>query len=87
MYVILFYDIGERRVQKVHRTLKKYLNWVQNSVFEGELTEGRIEAMKIEVKKHMKLEDDSLIIYQLGSMKYSERDILGVEKNPTGNLL
>lgn len=87
MYIILVYDIGEKRVQKVHKLLKKYLNWVQNSVFEGELTEGKFEAMKIDLTKQMTPEEDSVIIYTLGSLKYSGREIIGIEKNLTGNLL
>ena len=87
MYVILVYDIGEKRVQKVHKLLKKYLNWVQNSVFEGELTGGKFEAMKINLKNRMVQEEDSVIIYTLGSLKYTDRQIIGMEKNLTDNLL
>lgn len=87
MYIILVYDIGEKRVQKVHKLLKKYLNWVQNSVFEGDLTEGRFEAMKIDLKERLKTDEDSVIIYTLGSLKYTDRQIIGLEKNMTGNLL
>lgn len=87
MYYILVYDIGEKRVQKVHKLLKRYLNWVQNSVFEGELTEGKFEAMKIDLKERMQADEDSVIIYKLGSLKYTEREIIGVEKNLTDNLL
>ncbi|MBF0505670.1 MAG: CRISPR-associated endonuclease Cas2 [Nitrospirae bacterium] len=87
MYIILVYDIGQKRVQKVHKILKKYLNWVQNSVFEGALTEGKFEAMKIDLGKRMKPEEDSIIIYTLGSLKYTDREIIGIEKNSTDNLL
>ena len=87
MYIILVYDIGEKRVQKIHKILKRYLNWVQNSVFEGELTGGKFEAMKIELKKKMVQDEDSMIIYTLGSLKYSGREIIGIEKNATDNLI
>ena len=87
MYIILVYDIGEKRVQRVHKLLKRYLNWVQNSVFEGELTDGRFEAMKIDLGERMKTDEDSVIVYKLGSLKYTEREIIGVEKNLTSNLL
>jgi CRISPR-associated protein Cas2 len=87
MYIILVYDIGEKRVQRVHKLLKRYLNWVQNSVFEGDLTEGRYEAMKINLNKRLKDDEDSVIVYKLGSLKYTEREIIGVEKNLTDNLL
>ena len=62
MYIILVYDIGVKKVQRVHKLLKRYLNWVQNSVFEGDLTEGRFEAMKIELNKRMKNDEDSVIV-------------------------
>lgn len=87
MYIILVYDIGEKRVQKIHKLLKRYLHWVQNSVFEGELTKGRLESMKLELKRKMKADEDSIIIYILGSLKYTSREIMGVEKNLIGNIL
>ncbi|MDD5092110.1 MAG: CRISPR-associated endonuclease Cas2 [Candidatus Wallbacteria bacterium] len=87
MHVIVFYDIEVKRVQKVHKLMKRYLNWVQNSVFEGELTEGKFEEMKSELKKRLKLEFDSVIIYKLGDMKYTAREIIGIEKNDMDNLL
>jgi CRISPR-associated protein Cas2 len=87
MYYILVYDIREKRVQKVHKLLKRYLNWVQNSVFEGELTAGKFETMKIELGKRIKADEDSIIVYKLGSLKYTVREIIGVEKNLTDNLL
>ncbi len=87
MYYILVYDINEKRVSKVHKLMKRYLNWVQNSVFEGELTEGQFEALYIELKKIMNKEQDSVIVYKLGSLKYTSREIIGEEKNPTENLL
>jgi len=87
MYYILVYDINEKRVQKIHKLLKRYLNWVQNSVFEGELTEGQFEAMKLELKERMNRDEDSVIVYKLGSLKYTGREIIGLEKNITDNLL
>ncbi|HDR7210657.1 TPA: CRISPR-associated endonuclease Cas2, partial [Bacillus cytotoxicus] len=38
MFVIITYDIGEKRVGKACKKLKQYLTWTQNSVFEGELS-------------------------------------------------
>lgn len=87
MYFILVYDVGEKRVQKVHKLLKRYLNWVQNSVFEGELTEGKFEALRVELNQRMRSDEDSIIVYKLGSLRYTDREIIGVEKNQTDNLL
>jgi len=87
MNIILVYDVGEKRVQKIHKLLKRYLNWVQNSVFEGELTYGQFESMKMQIIKLMKTDEDSMIIYTLGSLKYAGREIIGVEKNIIDNLI
>ena len=38
MFIILVYDVGEKRVAKVLKICRKYLNWVQNSVLEGEIS-------------------------------------------------
>ena len=46
MYVLLVYDVEVKRVVKVHKFLKRHLHWVQNSVFEGELTDAQIETVK-----------------------------------------
>ena len=37
MYVLLVYDVEEKRVVKALKLCRQYLNWIQNSVFEGEL--------------------------------------------------
>ena len=37
MYIIIVYDINTKRVNKVKSLLRMYLNWIQNSVFEGEI--------------------------------------------------
>lgn len=45
-FVIITYDIEETRVNKIRKILKKYLYWSQNSVFEGEITEGLLAQCK-----------------------------------------
>ena len=45
MYVILVYDCGEKRVGKMLKLCRKYLNWIQNSVFEGEITEVKLKEL------------------------------------------
>ena len=43
MFVIITYDIAEAKIlNKVRKTLKKYLIWTQNSVFEGEILPGKL---------------------------------------------
>ena len=80
MFVIVVYDMGEKRVAKALKTCRKYLNWVQNSVFEGEISKANIKKLKMELGRFMNDDEDSVIFYILRSTKYSERQILGLEK-------
>lgn len=83
MFAILYYDFGEKRVAKALKICRKYLTHVQNSVFEGEVTEANLKKLKHELKSKMNEEEDSLIIYTFRNMKYSKREVFGKEKNTT----
>ncbi len=87
MFIILVYDMGEKRVAKALKKCRQYLNWVQNSVFEGEISEANLKILKNELKKLMQQGEDSVIIYHLRTTKYYQREILGVEKQSVGNIL
>jgi CRISPR-associated protein Cas2 len=80
VFVIVVYDVGEKRVAKALKTCRKYLNWVQNSVLEGEISQASLKRLKLELKKLICEEEDSVIFYILRSTRYSERQILGIEK-------
>ena len=80
VYVILVYDIREERVAKVLKICRKYLNWVQNSVFEGEITLAKLEKLKTELNRAINDREDSVIIYRFRTLMYSKREVLGVEK-------
>jgi len=80
MFAILVYDVGENRVAKVLKICRKYLNWVQNSVLEGEIAAADLKRLKLELKSALNEEEDSVIIYILRTTKYSERQTIGVKK-------
>ncbi|MEM4367870.1 MAG: CRISPR-associated endonuclease Cas2 [Candidatus Anstonellales archaeon] len=80
MKVILVYDINEKRVGKVLKICRKYLYWVQNSVFEGEISEAKLERLKTELRRTINLEEDSVIIYTFRTEWYSKREIIGLDK-------
>jgi CRISPR-associated protein Cas2 len=81
MFVILFYDVNEKRVGKMLKLCRQYLTWQQNSVFEGEITLAKLEELKIKINRLIKKEDeDSVIIYEFRTMQYSSRVILGKDK-------
>ena len=80
MYLVVVYDIRERRVARVLKLLRRYLHWVQNSVFEGEITEGKKKEMTAALKKIIKEEEDSVLIYSFSSENAFVKTVLGVEK-------
>ncbi|AGB20220.1 CRISPR-associated endonuclease Cas2 [Thermoanaerobacterium thermosaccharolyticum] len=80
MFVILVYDVNEKRVNKVLKTCRKYLNWVQNSVLEGEISDANFRKLKSEISRIINKDEDSVIIYILRTTKYSDREIIGLEK-------
>lgn len=45
-YYIVVYDINEKRVAKVHKILRAYLQWRQRSVFEGYLESNEVAELK-----------------------------------------
>lgn len=86
MYVILVYDIGEDRVSKACKFCRRYLNWVQNSVFEGELTNARFARMQSGIRKIIEEDGDSVLIYVLRDQKLITKQVMGIERSPTDNI-
>ena len=80
MYIIMVYEINEKRVNKVLKIGREYLTWVQNSVLEGEITDAKFFKMKQELKKVKKNGEDSIIFYIFNSKLYTNREIMGREK-------
>ena len=87
MYIIAVYDCGEKRVAKMLKLCRRYLTWIQNSVFEGELSVVQLTELKLEAKKIMNKDEDSLIIFSSKNPKWMDKEIVGVEKNSTDNFL
>lgn len=87
MYVILVYDIGQKRVGKMLKLCRQYLNWIQNSVFEGALTSSQLNELKMKAKKIMNEEEDSLIIFTSRAEKWLTKEVVGKEKNELGSFL
>lgn len=87
MYVILVYDIDQKRVGKMLKLCRRYLNWIQNSVFEGELTDVKLKELLNEARVIMKVESDSLIVFKSRQEKWLDKMVIGNEKNNLDNLL
>ena len=87
MYVILVYDIGEKRVGKMLKLCRQYLNWIQNSVFEGEITEVKLMELKGKAKKIMDEKSDSMIVFSSQNTHWMNKEIVGKELSDLDNFL
>jgi len=76
-YAFVFYDIGEKRVQKVFKICKKYFKHHQKSVFRGHITPSNLIKLKSELNKIINKEEDFITIIKLMSDAYFEEDTLG----------
>ncbi len=57
---------------------RKYLSHRQRSVFEGMLTQAKLEKMKREISGCIQKNEDSVCIYKIESLRYTSREELGV---------
>ncbi|MBE2185206.1 MAG: CRISPR-associated endonuclease Cas2 [Rhodothermales bacterium] len=85
-YVIAVYDVDQKRVAKMLRLFRRYLHWVQNSVFEGDLTESQLAALRTDAEKTMG-DGGSVLIYRLRDERYHERIVLGTERGHRSRML
>jgi len=87
MYVVIAYDVNVKRVNKVKKFLRRYLNWVQNSVFEGEVTEADLEEIKLKLKDIIDENEDMIIIYKFSSVKVMKREVIGYDKSSIDEII
>lgn len=82
VFYIAVYDItSPKRLSKVLKTFRKFMNWVQNSAFEGELTAKQYQKLRDELSNLINFKKDSIIFYHAEEQKHIGKKILGVEKN------
>lgn len=91
MYLLLVYDIvmdeiGKKVLPKVYKICKKYLIHIQNSVFEGELTPSQVEKLRYELRKHIRKDVDSLIVFESSDKKWLNKSFWGKIDNSTDNI-
>ncbi|SEH65140.1 CRISPR-associated protein, Cas2 family [Halopenitus malekzadehii] len=76
MYVVMVYDLEADRTQKALKLGRRYLTHVQNSVLEGEISEGDLATLKNEVDDLLN-PSESTIIYELSSDTLLNRTVYG----------
>ena len=83
----MVYDIGQKRVGKMLKLCRKYLNWIQNSVFEGEISEVKQKELISKAKEIMDEDIDSLIIFRTRQEKWLEKQIVGKERSSLDQII
>jgi len=86
MHVIAMYDVNEKRVGKVLKIFRKYLTWIQLSVFEGEINDAALERLKIEIKDIIDSDTDSVLFFQFSYNTKFKKVFVGKNFNPFDNI-
>ena len=65
---------------------RQYLTHIQNSVFEGEISDSHYCEFISSLKKTIKKDEDSIMIFKLWSSKF-KREVIGTEKRNRENII
>ncbi len=76
-YAFVFYDVGEKRVQRVFKVCKKYLSHFQKSVFRGEMSPSKLIRLKTDLNKVLNKEEDFVCIIKLMNDSVFGEEVLG----------
>lgn len=87
MYIIAVYDIGEKRVTKMLKLCRQYLHHIQNSVFEGEISELQLKELEKKATEIMDENYDSFIIFSSRNERWLNKKVIGVDKRPIDDFL
>lgn len=77
-FCIAVYDVSQKRTGRILKLFRRYLTWVQNSVFEGDLTVAQLKQLQTEAESLLQ-EGDGVVFYQFRDERYVERIALGVD--------
>lgn len=86
-YAFVFYDVGEKRVQKVFKICKKYLSHFQYSVFRGEMTPSKLIQLRTDLNAVLDASEDFVCIIKLMNDNVFGEEILGKQERDTGENL
>ncbi len=96
MYMVLIYDIAldsanktedAKVMRNVFKICKKYLTHIQKSVFEGELSEPQLLALKQELKTWLRKDRDSCIIFRGRNNVWMKKEFLTESIDQTSQFL
>lgn len=86
-YAFVFYDVNEKRVQKVFKVCKKYLSHFQYSVFRGEITPSLLIKLRTELKSIVDEEEDFVCILKLKNDNVYGEETIGKKDVSSGEEL
>ncbi|TDN38620.1 CRISPR-associated endonuclease Cas2 [Hymenobacter sp. UV11] len=86
MYIILVYDMKQQRVSRMLKLCRRYLHWIQNSVFEGEISEVKLAELLAKARTIMD-EEDSLILFKSRTQQWLEKQVVGRERSTLDTIL
>lgn len=92
MYIVLVYDVsqedhGTKRWSKIFKTCKRYLTYIQNSVFEGEISRAQLASLQQELKQYIDPELDSVILFKSRQEKWMDKEFWGRKDDLTSFIL
>jgi CRISPR-associated protein Cas2 len=87
MYVILVYDMKQQRVGRMRKLCRRYLHWIQNSVFEGEISEVKLAELLAKARDVLDEDEDSLILFKSRTQQWLEKEVVGRERSRLDNIL
>ena len=86
VYVVVVYDMQADRTRLALNFLRRYLTHVQNSVFEGQITEGDLETVCYRLEEMLE-PDESAIVYEVSSESYIDRTVVGTDPTDDARFL
>ncbi len=86
MYIVLAYDVGADRTQCFKKMCQRYLGRVQNSVFEGELSDAQLRTLSDELELMVKREE-MVRIWEVRDGKDVKILTIGEPKCIEGNII
>ncbi len=86
MYILIVYDTERHNCAKLHKLLKRFLNWNQRSVFEGSVTEAQYERIK-KMVDDVRANDSHVVFYSMENEKLLRREELGEGAGNVSNIL
>ena len=87
MYIILVYDVKQQRVGKMLKLCRRYLHWIQNSVFEGEIGEVKLAELLVKARTILNEDEDSVILFKSRTQQWLEKQVVGRERSSLDTIL